>query len=163
MSFMTFHILGIIIPTDELHHFSEGLKAPTRDGLWLFYQWSSSLWDRSPGRWSGRLEPSGPCSGDQVIGQECWSPKDQRHQRGTWKHGKTMGKHGKKHGKTLETNGNHMRFEPSKQGQLRKTWGFHQKWGFQPRNTGIYPGTLGMGILRAERSQWRKNGNFSVV
>ena len=24
MTFMTFHILGIILPTDELHHFSEG-------------------------------------------------------------------------------------------------------------------------------------------
>ena len=23
MKFMTFHMLGIIIPTDELHHFSE--------------------------------------------------------------------------------------------------------------------------------------------
>ena len=32
MKFMTFHILGIIIPTDELHHFSEGLVGipPTR-------------------------------------------------------------------------------------------------------------------------------------
>ena len=30
MNFMTFHILGTIIPTDEVHHFSEGLKPPTR-------------------------------------------------------------------------------------------------------------------------------------
>jgi len=26
MAFIFFHILRIIIPTDELHHFSEGLK-----------------------------------------------------------------------------------------------------------------------------------------
>jgi len=30
MAFMTFHILGIILPTDELIFFSEGLKPPTR-------------------------------------------------------------------------------------------------------------------------------------
>ena len=29
--FLFFHVLGIlIIPTDELHHFSEGFKPPTR-------------------------------------------------------------------------------------------------------------------------------------
>jgi len=27
--FLFFHILGIIIPTDELHNFSEALKPPT--------------------------------------------------------------------------------------------------------------------------------------
>ena len=35
--FLFFHILGIIIPTDEVHHFSEGflnmLKPPTRHRL----------------------------------------------------------------------------------------------------------------------------------
>ena len=36
-NFMTFHILGIIIPTDELHSFSEGLVETTRNecGTWL--------------------------------------------------------------------------------------------------------------------------------
>jgi hypothetical protein len=30
-NFMIFHLLGnVIIPTEELHHFSEGLKPPTR-------------------------------------------------------------------------------------------------------------------------------------
>ena len=27
--FSFFHILGILIPTDEVHHFSEGMKPPT--------------------------------------------------------------------------------------------------------------------------------------
>jgi hypothetical protein len=30
MNFMTFHILGRIMPSDELHHFSDGLEPPTR-------------------------------------------------------------------------------------------------------------------------------------
>jgi hypothetical protein len=29
-NFMTFHILGRIMPSDELHHFSDGLEPPTR-------------------------------------------------------------------------------------------------------------------------------------
>ena len=29
MAFMTFHILGIVIPTDELHDFSEGWRKTT--------------------------------------------------------------------------------------------------------------------------------------
>ena len=35
--------LGIIIPTDELHHFSEGLKPPTRK--WSFMTWM--IWGTS--------------------------------------------------------------------------------------------------------------------
>ena len=30
----TFHLLGIIIPTDELHHFSEGFNPPTSHRIW---------------------------------------------------------------------------------------------------------------------------------
>ena len=36
-TFLCFHILGIITPTDELHHFSEGLTPPTR--IWFMDVW----------------------------------------------------------------------------------------------------------------------------
>ena len=37
MHFMTFPYIGnFIIPTDELHHFSEGLKPPTREYTYIY-------------------------------------------------------------------------------------------------------------------------------
>jgi len=33
MAFMTFHILRIVTPTDELHHFSEGLGSTTNQHI----------------------------------------------------------------------------------------------------------------------------------
>ena len=35
--FLFCHILRIIIPTDELHHFSEGLKPPTRIYIYIYH------------------------------------------------------------------------------------------------------------------------------
>ena len=40
---MTFRILGIVVPTDELHHFSEGLKPPTRYLLWFYYDFGCRI------------------------------------------------------------------------------------------------------------------------
>jgi hypothetical protein len=45
MAFMTFHSVGnVIIPTDEVHHFSEGWRKTTNHKLWRFKQhkWGSN-------------------------------------------------------------------------------------------------------------------------